>query len=256
MAINKEVREELKKKFTNLTPRRINQIITETQHKYGIIDRDIAGYVLAFEKKIRIKKYLDDATMQKVQDAMQKRSTNTDTPRTKNTNHEAKSPVIKIGNEFDIDHPVLPTRILTEARKMADVYPYIYLFENSVRNVILVVMGKKYGDTWWPDKVSTKIKGIVSSRMATDKKNKWHGRRGAHPIFYSDIDHLGNIITTYWKDFEPYFPSLSWITAKLEIIETSRNVVSHNNPLSEDDIASVKLNFKQWTKQIKDFEPE
>lgn len=257
MAINKGIREELKKKFNNLTPRRINQMIAETQHRYGIVDRDMAGYVFAFEQKIKLKKYLDDSIMQKVQDAMQKRtSVNIVQSKSKNPNGEAKQSIIKIGNDFDIDHPVLPARILTEAKKMADVYPYIYLFENSVRNVIITVMEKKYGTNWWHEKASTKTRGIVDSRMASDKKNKWHGRRGAHPIFYSDIDHLGDIITTYWKDFEPYFPSLPWIKAKLEIIEASRNVVSHNNPLSEDDIASVKLNFKQWTKQIKDFEVE
>ena len=114
-------------------------------------------------------------------------------------------------------------------------------------------METNHGSDWWDNKVSGRIKKIVAGRMENENRNKWHEKRGAHPIFYTDIDHLSDIITTNWSDFDKYFPSQHWIKAKIEIIETSRNVVSHNNPLSNDDIASVKLNFKQWTKQIKDF---
>lgn len=253
MVIKKEVRDALKQKFNNISKRRIDQIIVGKQKEYGIVNRDIAGYVLAFENGIKLTKYLGPEIIQKVQDAMQKGPKIIETGKIKNSRAIMQSPIIKIGKGFDIDHPVLSSKIVVEAQKMSEVYPFIYVFENSVRNVIQTIMEKKYGKNWWNDKVSERIKKIVSGRMEKENKNKWHGRRGAHQIFYSDIDHLSDIITTYWKDFEPYFPSQPWVKAKIEIIETSRNVVSHNNPLSEDDIASVKLNFKQWTKQLKDF---
>jgi len=255
MAIKKAVREELQGKFNGLSKRRIDQIIKKTQEKYRIVDRDIAGYVLAFENKINLKKHLEPELINKVQKAMQSISIGP-SPRTDNRNKKQSdiSPILKIGNNFEMENSVLSKKLINEASKMAEVYPFIYVFENSVRNFIMKVMESSYGKEWWTsNKISGKTKRKVTDRLEKESKNKWHGKRGAHPIFYTDIDDLANIITNNWKDFENYFPSQSWITAKIEIIETSRNVVSHNNPLSPDDIASVKLNFKQWTKQVKEF---
>jgi hypothetical protein len=54
--------------------------------------------------------------------------------------------------------------IKRDAEKMSEVYKNLYLFENSVRHVILSVMGLKYGSNWWETKVSKEIKDKVGEK--------------------------------------------------------------------------------------------
>lgn len=252
MVIVREIMEELKNKL-GVTERRINQIISELESDRRILNHDIAGYVLAFEKGIKIQKYLEPEVVAQVQKAMH------DGPKVIYEKVLVKpktksNTIIKIGKDFQSDHPVLPKRLAEDAAKMSEVYPYFYVFENSVRNVIQRIMEKNYGQDWWNIKASGPMKKKADTRMAQEGRNRWHGRRGVHAIYYVDIEDLADIITTHWHDFEKIFPSQHWVKANIEIITLSRNVVAHNNPLSDDDIDSVKVRFREWTNQIKDIE--
>jgi len=255
LAVPRKLRDELQKKYPELTRRRVNQIIEETQEKYSIIDRDIAAYVLAHKKKIKLKNFLDETKIKEVQEAMKipTQISETGSKKNKGSNSQKNSspPIINFGN-FQVEHPIIPKKLINEAKSMSNVYPIIYVFENSVRNFILKVMEKAHGPKWW-DKavVATAIKKKVLDRKKKEHENRWHDKRGAHQIYYTDIDDLGRIISNNWNDFENHFPSQSWILSRIEIIEQSRNVVSHHNPLSKDDIDSVTINFKQWVKQVK-----
>ena len=133
---------------------------------------------------------------------------------------------------------------------MSRVYPYIYLFENSVRYLIKEILGRKYGDNWWEEKAPTATKREVMKRIAREDVHRWHAKRGAHPIFYSDMHDLYSIIVKNWKDFKDLFPDQTWIKSRVEEIELSRDIIAHNNPLPDDEITRLKLDLKAWVKQI------
>jgi hypothetical protein len=141
--------------------------------------------------------------------------------------------------------------IKRDAEKMSEVYKNLYLFENSVRYVILSVMGLRYGSNWWETKVSKEIKDKVGKRMAAEKKNRWHSKRGVHRIFYTDIEDLCAIITTNWQDFKDMFPDLTWVKSRIDSIGLSRNIVAHNNPLPNREIQRLKIYFGDWIRQLK-----
>lgn len=253
MVIAKQIMDELIKKHDYVSGRRIHQIVSKLQNDRCILDHDIAGYVLAFEKGIKIQKYLDDDIVMQVQKAMH------DGPKVIHEKINVKSKakpnmILKIGKDFEIDHPLLPKRIAEEAAKMSSVYPYFYVFENSVRSVIQRIMEKNYGQDWWNTKATSTMKKKADTRIALEGKNRWHGKRGAHPINYLDIEDLADIITTNWHDFEKLFPSQHWVKANIDVITLSRNVVAHNNPLADDDIDSVRVRFREWTSQVKNIE--
>jgi hypothetical protein len=150
-----------------------------------------------------------------------------------------------------IEDPILPKSIVDDASKMADTYLMIYIFENSVRNLIRNVLETKYGKYWWDSHVSKPVKDTVEKRKEQENENRWHGKRGEHPIFYTDISELNSIITKNWDDFKDIIQKdHTWIKHKIEEIKTSRNVVAHNNPLEKDDIQRIEVNFKDWFKQI------
>jgi hypothetical protein len=111
-------------------------------------------------------------------------------------------------------------------------------------------MTARHSDKWWDQKVGSTIKKNVQTRIEKEDKNRWHGKRGAHPIFYTDIEDLKSIIITNWSDFKDIFPNQQWVTVRIDEIGMSRNVVAHNNPLGKRDIQRLKLYLDDWTRQI------
>lgn len=260
MTLSKRLRDEVCKKldiksYVQLW-RRINKFAVERR----IVDRDIALLILAYENQIDVRKpryKVQKEKLGKFEGELKTQKTATLVPifaaaqsKTKQRKPATKQTVIELGKGMKITGPLLPKRLIDEATQMANVYPIVYVFENSVRNLISHVMSTKHGDKWWDQKVSSTIKKKVRERIEKEDKNRWHGKRGAHPIFYSDIDDLNSIITTNWQDFKDVFPSHQWVTARIDEIEMSRNVVAHNNPLEKRDIQRLELYLGDWIKQI------
>lgn len=163
----------------------------------------------------------------------------------------AQPKIMQFASGLQVQDPFLSDKIRREAGEMSGVYPIIYIFENSVRNVISLVLKKKYGENWWDTQVNTTIQGKVKNRMDKEAANRWHGRRGAAPIFYTDINHLLSIIMNNWADFAGLFPDQDWLKSRIKEIEMSRNIVAHNNPLDKHDIRRIEVYFEDWLKQIK-----
>lgn len=252
--IKQEIIHELMKRL-GLSRIGVYKRIEKTQNDLKIMDLEVAAYCLAFQNGIKIKRYnIDENTLKKVEDALRSQnSTSNPKPKKKSTKIGEQNIIMQIGGNLKLDHPILPKKMVTEAKKMADIYPIIYVFENSVRRLIQHIMELKYGDDWWEKaSIPSKVKEKVKIRRNDEDKNKWHSKRGSHEIFYTDIEELTSIIENNWNEFVAFLPKQHWVKTMIEIIGTSRNVVAHNNPLSDDDIDALKVHFKQWTKQIKD----
>jgi hypothetical protein len=247
--INKEIMQLLQDK-TKVTLQRIYQMIDDKKQQYSYaISKETAAYLVAAENGIDISKYLKDDELAKVRE-LKAVSVPAVRPRLSPKEASAKQIVIEIDKGVKIIDPLLPKKLVDDATKMASVYPVVYVFENSVRNLILNVMESRHGEKWWDTKVGPKIKEKVKSRMENEDRNRWHARRGAHAIFYTDIDELKSVITTNWSDFQDIFPDLPWVTGKIDEIEMSRNVIAHNNPLEDRDITRLRLNLEDWIMQI------
>lgn len=160
--------------------------------------------------------------------------------------------VLRVQNMPDLNCPNLSEKVSTDARKMADVYYHLYLFENSLRQFISDTLGEKYGVEWWNTQLTDRIKNKAQNRMEKEDKNRWHSIRGAHPICYVDIDDLRKIIVKNQSDFEEKLPEnpIEWFTQRINEIELSRNIIAHHNPLGDDDIAQLKRYFRQWMRQL------
>jgi hypothetical protein len=163
---------------------------------------------------------------------------------------EKKLKVIRVSPDLEVSDPLLPNKTITKAKEMAQVYIRLYVFENSIRNVIKMVMEKAHGRNWW-DQVHPKIQERVADRKAKESKNPWHGKRGSHEIFYTLFSDLLSIIRNNWKKFEDLFPDQNWVITRIGEIEPSRNVIAHNNPLSGTDIERIRLYSGDWERQIK-----
>lgn len=224
------------------------------QKKYGPMSLDEAIALMAHDAGINVSKYLSSMGRDRIRQIEQHRAI-LDSPeaRQRATSRVPRVINVVIGGDFDLSDPILPLSVLSDAKAMANVYAKLYVFENSVREVINRVMSKRYGDSWWNERMACSLPdvyGRVKGLMKSDEKNAWHGGRRAHPVCYTEIGDLGKIVVTWWNDFKPLFPSQEWVTQRIGEIERSRNVVAHHNPLSTQDRRLLELYFVNWMRQI------
>ena len=155
--------------------------------------------------------------------------------------------------------PALSAAHAKEAKAMAErVYPTMYLFENSVRDLIERVLYAKHGTDWWNVAVSSKVRETATKFKNDEKKDTWHGKRGRRDLDYLLLTQLWVIIRDRWKDFEPLFPQgQAWVQALIESdMNVSRRVIAHMNPLEEDDIKGLEASFRKWVKHLKAIEAD
>lgn len=207
-------------------------------------------YLLAAQSGINLSKYLPKGKVDDIRRLLFQlnQSTPPIQPAKSSPKRTALKPVaLTVGKAFKLIDPLLKSNVLREAKQMAEeVYPLLYVLENSVREMVVRVMQSSYGPDWWEEKVSTPIRGEVQKRKLKEDQNPWHGRRGAHPIHYTDLEHLGRIVQNNWEVFKAILPSPQWLTQRLEEIGHSRNPVAHMNPIKRDDLQRIKVYFRDW----------
>lgn len=158
---------------------------------------------------------------------------------------------IVIAKEFKGTDPILPLNKLNEAKEMATLYPLLYVLENSIRELIDIIMISRYGNDWWQTDGPRKLKPKAQDRMADENKHSWHQRRGARPIDYLDLYELPRVLKKVSSSVVPdIIPSFEWFNQLVEEVYKSRCVLCHMNPLDQDSVQGLKLRFNQWQKQI------
>jgi len=228
-----------------------------------------ALYVLAHQNGIDIAKRLDNETVARVATYVSRlggRINGEDGKSRAGGKKEASGlrqrlvRVAVVGLNID-QFPGLSEKHAQEAKVMAEkVFPALYVFENSARDVIVRVLDSRVGKDWWDDQkiVAGGLSREVARRIAAEEKEGWHSSRGTHPIQYVDLTDLPSIISAphSWPHFEKIFPRQSWVSALFEDMNVSRRVVAHMNPLAEADIKQVEAGFQKWARHLKAIESE
>lgn len=146
---------------------------------------------------------------------------------------------------------LLPSNLTAHAKKMSNVYPFFYVFENLLRYVIMSTLKKKYGKNWWNvATISKDIRDEVERRKKAEGRDRWVGKRGSHKIFYTDLGDLGLIINSNYTDFKEIFPNLTWIKSRVDDLEKSRNILAHNNPLPSNEMKRIRIYLKDLQNQL------
>jgi hypothetical protein len=145
---------------------------------------------------------------------------------------------------------------LGEAQEMAVLYPILYVLENSMREVVKRVMTVKFGSDWWETQLTSgKLKSAYQTadgRMKKESRQRWHQRRGDHPVDYVGLDELGDIITgkpdVFFTDM--LATDVDWFKHFMRELEPSRNVLCHMNPLSETNARDLTTKLERWESLI------
>jgi hypothetical protein len=245
-----ELRKELIKKL-GISPQALSQRSKKIITSIPMKPRD-AICIIAQQNGLRLDKYLDEETINRIRLLLaQFNKTSPLIPPQKVNIPSTKIKYIKVGKDFNYTDHLLSQTKITEAHEMSNVFPYLYLLENSIREFIHRVMNTGYGVDWWDKEVKTDLKNKVNDRMAKDKKDAWHQRRGDRPIDYLDFIELQAFLGKIEKFVVPdIIPDLDWFRQLIKEVYKSRCVVCHMNPLDKNNISAVLVKFNEWQKQI------
>lgn len=244
------------KEITTHTKRRIDQKIQKRVSDCDYtISRRIASFLVAKDHNVNFSKFLtedDKDTLRQVSSFTQRVI-----DATPKTVERKVTKSLKPLKGISSKEPFLPSKLLDEAKEMAEkAYPILYIFENSARNIIKLLMEKAYGKDWWDTRIKklhSNIDKDVEIRVNDEKENRWHSsKRGVHKIYYTDLDDLRIIITDNWSVFKKIHNRQSWVIEHIMQLRFSRNIIAHNNPLKERDITSIHTKIHEWFDQVKD----
>jgi len=249
--------EELKKKANRARRTIYNRILNKVKEYNGTINRRTGSFLVAKDLDINFTKYLTEQDKEDLRKANAYIQPVIQGKPQIIVRKETKS-LEPLKGISSID-PFLPSSLLDEATEMAEkVYPFLYIFENSIRNVIKTFMETKYGIDWWETRVKqlhSNIDREVLKRMNQEKQDRWAAtKRGIHKIYYTDLNDLNIIIDDNWPVFKKLHNRKTWVIEHIMQLKYSRNIIAHNNRLKSRDIISIQTKIREWFDQIKDLQ--
>jgi hypothetical protein len=129
-------------------------------------------------------------------------------------------------------------------------YLAFFCLENAVRELVAERMADAKGTDWWSTGASADLKRKVQMRQEKEGINRWHIRRGAQEIYYTDFGDLVVMIRNNWTVFEDLFPDQNWIANRLTELEASRNIIAHSNTLDDRELTRVRMYLQDWSRQV------
>ncbi len=255
MAADAKLRAELLKKLGGVTPQRLYQLVGQLKREHGPMSTEDATYVLAHMKAIDLTKYIDDREAVDRIRGMVPRGSRPQAPapapnKATTSTGSRPSKLIRVGATGSAVDLKLSAAVADEAARMAELYPKMYLLENSIRSVINRVLTAKHGRDWWATQAPSAVRKLVQGRKDKEDKVPWHGKRGAHEVYYSDFSDLRNIIEKNWVDFDAIIHKQQWISQWLEELEPARNTLAHHNPVAENEQKRLEVFFADWSALI------
>jgi hypothetical protein len=263
---NPEIRAALLRKL-GVSKQRLSQLVNARKAELPM-DTPMAVYTIAHENGLDISRHLAAEETREVRGLVSDLR-NGSRPAASPTAPPAKAPTRKRSTarkqvKFTIAGvdvgaiPVLKPGHAAEAKRMSeDVFPLLYIFENSVRDLIERVLEDTYGKDWWDNEVPRRVQERAAEHKEAEGEDAWHGRRGARPVDHVYLTDLWAVMKHMWPDFKAIFPKQALIESIItDDMNVSRRPLAHMNPLGADDVSNIKAAFRKWTKLLQAAEGE
>jgi hypothetical protein len=238
-----------------VSPQRLSQLATKRKKQLPM-STPHAVYTIAHENGVDISKHLSAEETGEVRGLVASLGAQRDhpvpPPASRPRVQASKNVKVKIGTVDVGKIPALKESHAHDAKRMSErVYPTLYVFENSVRDLVEAVLRAKHGKDWWAEGVPRKVRDTAAKHKADEAKDPWHGTRGGREIDYVFLTDLWAIVKHNWADFQDLFPDQAWIqTLITRDMNVSRRVLAHMTPISADDIKGIEAVFHKWVKQL------
>lgn len=132
------------------------------------------------------------------------------------------------------------------------VYNLLFSTENTIRELIRIVLSEKDKINWWKNYIPN---GIQKDVEETINKTPYHANKRRDELEYTHMGHLKEIIINKknWNDFLPYLNETDK-NSFIVIIDKAipvRNAIGHCIPLNSTDLKEVDVRFNDILKMIK-----
>lgn len=206
-----------------------------------------ATYCLAQQEGIAVDKYLPAETVRRVNELVSVLAADANRGAVPRASTRARAEEYVVAGGIRLPDPVLPQGILDDARKMATTaYPMLYVFENSIRFVVAIMMANRFGDSWWSRApIKESVKKAVRQRDGNGAE-AWRSGRATHPIYFTELSELTDIVRGNWQVFRQLFPKLEWFERRVACVEALRKTVTHMNPLQKRDTDLLREELSDW----------
>jgi hypothetical protein len=209
----------------------IRSRLSEIRRDNPGVTLNAAAHVFAQRKGLSLFRNLED------EDKLSLRNMRTSVPQGEAKKREQKT-------KYHETYPSFGTEFVDDANKNASVYPFVYLLENSMRDIILRYFQDK--PSWWnnPQFVHTDIQDYAAKIQQAEKKHAWLPNRGNHPIHYVGLDELYKIVERNWQMFKGVFRDQgnlrTWMNESVPI----RNLIAHNIPVQAQERTNIEIRAK------------
>lgn len=221
----------------------------------------LAVYTIAHENGLDIAKYLSAEETKEVSNlvaSLRSSQAASSAPARAAKKYVPRDVVVKIAGVDLGKIPALKASHALDAQRMSErVFPLLYLFENSLRDLVEAILRAKHGKDWWDEGVPRKVRDTAAKHKDDEAKDPWHGARSGREIDYILLVQLWAIVEDNWGDFKQLFPNKAWVeTLITSDMNVSRRVLAHMTPLSADDIKGIEAAFRKWVKQLRAVESQ
>jgi hypothetical protein len=256
LATNRQLKDDLLARL-NVTERRLGQLAQERKRQLPM-GTEQAVYTIAHEHGVDVSKYLSHEEVGEVRRLVADlRAGRGPAPavtimRTRKTPRAREDVKVKVGGGGFEAIPALKKSHAEDAKRMSErVYPMLYLFENSVRDLIEAVLRDNHGKDWWTKAVPARVRETAAKHKADEARDAWHSKRGQREIDYILLNELWAIINHRWSDFSHLFPGKAWVESLItNDMNVSRRVIAHMNPLGAEDVRNIEAAFSKWRRQL------
>ena len=93
---------------------------------------------------------------------------------------------------------------------------------------------------------SEKRRQKAESRRDEEDKIRWHAKRGASLLEYTEIEDLKAVLVTMQDVFLSIVQSVDWAKHILDTVEHSRNIIMHSGYLEREDIERLAMAMRDW----------
>jgi len=138
------------------------------------------------------------------------------------------------------------------ADRMKQAYELLFLLENNLRQLIEQELKKTFGEGEWWERGATHHAKEESIENQQDLRWKWHEPINGSPLNFVNFDTLHDIIVNKnWDIFKVSLGPQATFSSNLKNLEVPRNIIAHNNVLSQQEFYDFRRNTETLLRIIK-----
>ena len=200
-----------------------------------------ALYVIGHLEGIDLSRFLPISTLDRIRSLV---------PREIKPTKISEQRVQSVKKKQERHYPLVNTSEINMASKLgSDSYAKIFILENSIRGLIVKILGVLDRD-WWNIYVPSKVKSNVARTISKEKHFPYRESRGSNPLAYANFSDLSAIILENKDEFRDIILDFDWFKVKMEEIYMTRNNLAHCVLLTSDDVSRINLFFRDWARLL------